>query len=37
MNEIQLSHLKAGLINPESVITSEMEDRFNQALLEILG
>lgn len=34
MNENKLSHLKAGLINPESVITSRNEDRFNQAYLK---
>lgn len=37
MDEIQLQHLRDALTNSDNFITSEMEDKFNQRLIEILG
>ncbi len=37
MDKIQLQHLRDALTKWDSVITSEMEERFNQRLIEILG
>jgi len=36
MNATQIEHLREGLRNPESVITPEMEDDFNERVKQIL-
>lgn len=36
MNATQLEHLREGLRDPESVITPEMEEEFNEKVLLIL-
>lgn len=37
MNATQLKHLREGLKDPQSVITPEMENDFNERVKEILG
>jgi len=36
MNATQIEHLREGLKDPESVITPEMEDDFNERVKQIL-